>query len=71
VARLGVRPVRAADGTATFGPASRPSDSWRAGVTAGATFFGGSVFVGGARAVDGRRDGAGGWRPVVAFAQVL
>jgi hypothetical protein len=71
VARLGVRPVRTDDGTPAFGPASRPSDGWRAGVTAGATFFGGSVFVGGARPVDGRRDRPQGWRPVVAFGQVF
>jgi hypothetical protein len=59
VARLGTRTVRAADGAPVVGPASRPTAGWRAGVTAGATFFGGSVFVGGARAVDGRPDRAG------------
>ena len=71
IARLGARAVVGADGSTAAGPASRPTDGWRAGVTAGATFFGGSVFVGGARAVDGRRDRAGGWRTVVAFGQVL
>ena len=52
-------------------PASRPSDGWRAGVTGGMTFFGGGVFVGAVRPVDGRRDRPQGWRAFVAFGQVL
>jgi hypothetical protein len=70
VLRLGFR----ADTLAAAGrllPASRPSDGWRAGVTGGMTFFGGGVFVGAVRPVDGRRDRPQGWRGFVSFAQVL
>ncbi len=70
VARLGFRNDTAAAGGLRV-PASRPSDGWRASVTAGATLFGGGVFVGAVRAVDARADRPRGWRAIVAFAQVL
>jgi hypothetical protein len=70
IARLGFRTdARGAPGVRA--PASRPSDGWRAGVTAGATLFGGGMFVGAVRAVDGRPDAPRGWRAFVSFAQVL
>lgn len=70
VARLGFRTDTGAVG-ARRPLASRPSDGWRAGVTGGLTLFGGGVFVGAARAVDGRADAPRGWRGFVSFAQVL
>ncbi len=70
VARLGLRDDTLGVGGARV-PASRPSDGWRASVTAGATLFGGGVFVGAARPVDRRADRPRGWRLLVSFAQVL
>lgn len=51
--------------------ASRPTGGVRASVGAGVTFFGGALFAGAARAVDGHRDRPRGVRGVVTFNQPL
>lgn len=48
-------------------PVSRPTGGVRASVSAGATLFGGGMFIGAARAVDGHRDAPRRWRAVVTF----
>lgn len=47
------------------GTPSRPSDGMRATLDAGLRFFGGALFVGGARPLDGHTDRPSGWRGVV------
>ena len=70
VARLGFRnDTIGASGTRV--PASRPTAGVRASVSAGVTVFGGAVFVGIARAVDGHVDRPRGYRAVVGFNQGL
>lgn len=63
VARLGTR----AGPNGALRPVSRPSDGARASVSVGGTLFGGGVFVGAARAVDGHADAPRRWRGVVTF----
>jgi hypothetical protein len=67
VARLGAR----VGANGALLPASRPTDGARASVSVGGTLFGGGVFVGAARAVDGHADRPRGWRALVTFAQTL
>ncbi len=63
VARLGL--TEGPEGV--LSPVSRTSDIWRASVSAGLRFYSGSVFVGGARTIDGTVP----WRWLISFGQQL
>lgn len=70
ILRLGLRPDPANGGALAL-PAARPSDGVRTTINVGARFFGGAVFVGAARPVDGKTDRPGGWRAVLTLNQGL